>query len=104
MFKIEDLLTNNFLSYPDEIRGELEGFSDNLREGLIEELINCTIEEMLTNAKENEEVFKMKLIDILNNGHKGYNSMSTKALLHVYLEIKKEEDFILLLEKVSRGL
>ncbi|CDI49250.1 hypothetical protein [Clostridium tetani] len=104
MFKIEDLLYNNFSVYPDEVREYLERFSDNLRKALKEELINCITEEMLANAKENEENFKIQLSNILNNGHKGYNTMSTKALLDLYLEFKREEDFMLLLEKVSRGL
>lgn len=104
MFKIEDLLNNNFSSYPNEIRDYLESFSNNLREALKEELINCTVEKMLTNAKENEQVFKMQLINILNNGHKGYNSMSTKALLDLYLEIKNQKEFMELLEDVSKKL
>ncbi|NOH16966.1 hypothetical protein [Clostridium cochlearium] len=104
MFKIEDLLNNNFSSYPNEIRDYLESFSNNLREALKEELINCTVEKMLTNAKENEQVFKMQLINILNNGLKGYNSMSTKALLDLYLEIKNQKEFMELLEDVSKKL
>lgn len=104
MLKIEDLLYNNFSAYPEEIREYLERFSDNLREALKEELINCITEEMLANAKENEENFKIQLSNILNNGHKGYNVMSTKALLDLYLEFKKEVDFTALLEKVSSEL
>lgn len=104
MFKIEDLLYNNFSAYPEEIREYLERFSDNLREALKEELINCITEEMLANAKENEENFKIQLSNILNNGYKGYNTMSTKALLDLYLEFKKEVDFTNLLERVSSEL
>ncbi|QBD86011.1 hypothetical protein EQG73_05565, partial [Clostridium tetani] len=93
MFKIEDLLYNNFSVYPHQVREYLERFSDNLREALKEELVNCITEEMLTDAKENKENFKIQLSNILNNGHKGYNAMSTKALLYLYLEFKKEADF-----------
>ncbi|BDR80757.1 hypothetical protein N072000002_10130 [Clostridium tetani] len=104
MLKIEDLLNNNFLSYPHEVRDYLENFSNNLREALKEELVNCTVEKMLTDAKENEENFKMQFSNILNNGHKGYNAISTKALLDLYLEFKKEADFTALLERVSDEL
>ena len=104
MFKIEDILYNDFSSYPEEVREYLENFSDNLREDLKEELVNHIINEMIMDAEANRENFKMNISSILNNGHKGYNSMSTKALLDLYLEFKKKEDFVALLEKVSREL
>ncbi|GAA0720585.1 hypothetical protein GCM10008905_09930 [Clostridium malenominatum] len=94
MFKIEDLLSENFSEYPEEVREYLQRFSEDLREALKEELVKHMAEEMLTNID--------KLSSILNNGHKGYNNMTTRTLLDLYLEIKKEEDFIMLLESLSK--
>ncbi|WP_315120524.1 hypothetical protein [uncultured Clostridium sp.] len=102
MFEIEDLLCENFSAYPEEVREYLERFSNNLKEALKEELVNHIAEDMLVNIDNSKEDFIMKLSVILNNGHKGYNNMSTKSLLDLYLEIKKQEDFANLLEKASR--
>lgn len=104
MFKIEDLLCENFSSYPEEVRDYLERFSNNLKEVLKEELINHIAEDMLSNIENSKEEFIVKLSIILNNGHKGYNNMSTKALLDLYLEVKREEDFVNLLDKVNKDL
>lgn len=93
MLKIEDLISENFAEYPEEVRGYLESFSENLREALKEELVKHMTEEISKVAD--------KLNIILKNGHKGYNNMMTRALLDLYLEIKKEEDFIMLLESLS---
>ncbi|WP_027624292.1 hypothetical protein [Clostridium lundense] len=101
MFNIEDLLDEDFSVYPEEVRAYMENFSYNLRETLKEELVEYIGNEMLKDIEINKENFMIKLGSILNNGHKGYNNMSTKVLVDLYLDVKKQEDFIALLEKVS---
>lgn len=104
MFKIDDLLSEDFSKYPEEIRGYLQNFSDNLREAIKEELVKHTANEMLKDLENDKENFIMKLSIMLNNGIKGYNNMSTRALLDLYLAAKKQEDFAALLERVSNEL
>ncbi|KAJ53007.1 undecaprenyl pyrophosphate synthase [Clostridium tetanomorphum] len=101
MFNIEDLLAEDFAAYPEEVRVYLENFSYNLREALKEELVEHIGNEMLKDIEMSKDNFMMKLTSILNYGHKGYNNMTTKALLDLYLEIKQQKDFISLLDKVS---
>lgn len=104
MLNVEDLLSGNFTSYPEEVRPYLENFSQELREELKCELVDVITKEMIEDAKNNTEDFILKISNILNSGHMGYNNMSTKALLDSYLTIKKQEDFIQLIEKVSNKL
>ena len=104
MLKIDDLLSEDFSKYPEEIRGYLQSFSDNLREAIKEELVKHAADEMLMDLENDKENFITKLSSILNNGVKGYNNMSTRALLDLYLEVKKQEDFVALLERVSNDM
>ncbi len=58
-------------------------------------------DKMLKDIDKSKDYFIDVLTEILENGCKGYNTMSTKALLNIYLNVKTEEDFINLIEKIS---
>ncbi len=65
------------------------------------ELINDKADKILKDIDKSKDYFINTLTEILENGCKGYNTMSTKALLNIYLNVKSEEDFINLIEQVS---
>ncbi|KOR23861.1 hypothetical protein [Clostridium sp. L74] len=101
MIKIKDILSENFLSYPKEIQIYMKNYSEKLKECIKIELINDKADKMLKDIDKSKDYFIDTLTEILENGCKGYNTMSTKALLNIYLNAKTEEDFINLIEKVS---
>ncbi|WP_163192384.1 hypothetical protein [Clostridium thermarum] len=104
MFKIEDLMSGDFSAYPEEVQTYLQSFSELLREYLKEELIEDTLVKVFKSIESGSEEYKEILREILEHGHKGYKNMSTQTLLNLYLEMKNEEEFIKLLEKVSNEL
>ena len=104
MFKIEDIISGDFSAYPEEMQEYMKKFTELLRENIIEELINDTKEKILKNLSQSKNDLMDILIDILENGHKGYNNMTTRILLNIYLEKKSQEDFMKLLDKVSSEL
>jgi hypothetical protein len=101
MFKFEDILSGDFSSYPEDIQKYMKKYTEKLREVIKEELTKDLADKMLKDVDKNSETFINILTEILENGCKGYNNMSTKALLDVYLQKKNEEDFIKLIEKIS---
>jgi hypothetical protein len=101
VFKIEHILSGDFSAYSREDQVYMEKYNERLRDYIIEELINDTAEKMLKDIDKSKDYFIEVLTDILNNGCKGFYKMSTRTLLNIYLERRKQEDFIRLLEKVS---
>lgn len=101
MVKIEDILSGNFSSYPEETQIYMKNYTEKLREHIKTELINDKSNKMLKDIDRSKDYFIDVLTEILENGFKGYNTMSTTALLNIYLNVKSEKDFINLIEKVS---
>lgn len=101
MIKIEELLSGDFSAYPEEIQKFMESYTERLRESIEEELVEDMADKMLKNIDKSNETFMNILTDILNNGCKGFNKMSTQSLLNIYLEKKTEEDFFNLLKKLN---
>jgi len=101
LLKIEDILSGNFSSYPEETQIYMKNFAEKLKNYIKTELINDKADKMLKDIDKSKDYFIDVLTEILENGCKGYNTMSTKALLNIYLNVKTEEDFINLIEKIS---
>lgn len=101
MIKIEELLSGNFSAYPEEIQKFMENYTERLRESIEEELVKDMADRMLRDIDKSNETFINILTEILNNGCKGFNKMSTQSLLNIYLEKKTEEDFFNLLKKLN---
>ena len=101
MVKIEDILSGNFSSYPDETQIYMKSYTEKLRKHIKTELINYKADKMLKDIDRSKDYFIDVLTEILENGFKGYNTMSTRALLNIYLNVKSAEDFMNLIEKVS---
>ena len=101
MLKIEDIISGDFGAYPKETQELMEKYTEILREHIKEELINDRASKMLKDIDKSNETFINVLTEILENGSKGFNKMSTQALLNIYLENKNPEDFGRLLEKVE---
>ena len=101
MFKIEDILSENFSAFPEETQQVMKKFNEKLRELIISELIDHMADRMLKDIDKSKEYFINVLIEILDNGCKGLNKMSTATLIEMYLEKKGAEDFIKLMDKVN---
>jgi hypothetical protein len=104
MLKIEDILSGNYSSYPEEIQKFMRKYDEKLRENIKNELINHMAEKMLKDIDKSKDYFINTLSEILENGFKGLDKMSTRTLLNMYLEKKGQENFIKLLEKVGSEL
>ncbi|WBW96837.1 hypothetical protein [Oceanirhabdus sp. W0125-5] len=102
MFNIQDIMSENFSGYPEETQEFMKKYNEKIRENLKEELINDIGDNMLKDMDKGKDNFISMLSQILNNGWKGFNKMSTQALLNMYLERKSQEDFFKLIEKVNK--
>ena len=101
MFKIEDLLSGDYSAYPEEAQEYIIKFEERFRECLKTELVKDVADRMLKGMEKSTDNFMLMLSDILENGCKGFNDMSTHVLLNLYLERRNEDAFLELLEKVS---
>jgi len=101
MIKIEDVISGDFSAYPKETQELMTRYTEILVEHIKEELINDRATQMLKDIDKSNETFINILTEILENGSKGFNKMSTKTLLDIYLEKKGQDDFVNLLEKVN---
>ena len=104
MIKFEDIITENFSSYPEETQEMMREYTENLKEELKTEIINDRAEKMLKDIDKSNETFIKILSEILENGSKGLNKMSTRTLIDMFLEIKNQEEFMKLLEKVNEKI
>ena len=101
MFNIEDVLSENFSAYPEEAQEFMKSYNEKLREVIKEELIQDRADMMLKDIDKSNETFINILGEILENGCKGFNKMSTRSLVNIYLDKKDEVAFMRLLEKVN---
>ena len=101
MINIQDIISGDFSAYPKETQEVMIKYTERLVENIKEELINDRATLMLKDIDKSNETFMNILTEILENGSKGFNKMSTKTLLDIYLQNKGQEDFIKLLEKVN---
>jgi UDP-galactopyranose mutase len=99
--KIEDIMSGDFSEYPEETQAFMKEYTEKLRANIKEEIINDLSHKMLADIDKSKDYFINVLTDILDNGYKGLNKMSTRSLIDKYLECKNEEDFLALLEKVN---
>ena len=101
MMEIQDIMSGNFSQYPEETQIFMKKYTEKLREIIKEELIKDISEKMLKNIDQSKDYFMNVLTDILDNGYKGLNKLTTQSLIDKYLVNKTQEDFLELLEKVN---
>ena len=101
MMKIQDIMSGDFSKYPEETQIFMKEYTEKLREIIKEELIKDISTKMLKNIDQSKDYFMNVLTDILDNGYKGLNKLTTQSLIDKYLVKKNEEDFLKLLEKVN---
>lgn len=99
--KIEDIMSGDFSGYPEETQIFMKEYTEKLRENIKDEIIKDISHKMLVDIDKSKDYFINVLTDILDNGYKGLNKMSTRSLIDKYLECKNEEDFLTLLERVN---
>ena len=71
---------------------------------LIDELVQDTYDKIMKSIEGGREEYKTILTEILARGHKGYENMTNRALINLYLEKKNQVEFMALLEKVENQL
>ena len=101
MFNIEDIMLGNFSAYPEESQEFMKKYTEKLRENIKDEIIKDIADKMLKDIDKSKDYFMNILTEILDNGYKGLDKMSTTMLLDRYLEGRNQEDFNELLEKVN---
>ncbi|MBU3158544.1 hypothetical protein KPL37_02000 [Clostridium frigoris] len=101
MMKIQDIMSGDFSQYPEDTQIFMKEYTEKLRENIKEEIINDISTKMLKNIDKSKDYFMNVLTDILDNGYKGLNKLSTQSLIDMYLERKNQDDFLILLEKVN---
>jgi hypothetical protein len=101
MFNIEDIMSGNFTAYPEVTQEFMKKYTEMLRENIKDEIIKDIADKMLKDIDKSKDYFMNVLTQILDNGYKGLEKMSTPMLLDKYLESRNQEDFIKLLEKVN---
>ncbi|MCB2306171.1 hypothetical protein LGL02_06075 [Clostridium estertheticum] len=102
--EIQDIMSGNFSQYPEETQIFMKEYTEKLRENIKEELIKDISSKMLNNIDKSKDYFMNVLTDILDNGYKGLNKLSTQSLIDMYLERKNQDDFLILLEKVNQQI
>lgn len=102
MIKIEDILSENYSSYPEDVRAYMEKFNESLRENIIGELTQDIRDKVMSDVETDKDYVMNMLTEILEKGCKGYNSRSTRALLNEYLAKNDVEKFSKLMDKVSK--
>jgi len=101
MVNIGDIISGDFSSYPEESQEFMRKYTEKLRENIKDELIKDIANRMLKDIDKSKDYFMNVLTEILDNGYKGLEKMSTTMLLDKYLESKSQEDFMKILEKVN---
>jgi RNA binding exosome subunit len=101
MFNIQDIMSGNFSAYPEETQGFMKKYTEKLRESIKDEIIKEMADKMLKDIDKSKDYFLNVLTEILDNGYKGLDKMTTTMLLDKYLEGRNEEDFMKLLERVN---
>lgn len=101
MLKFEDIISGNYSNYPEEIQEYMKSYSDMLREEIKDALIKNKADRMLKDIDKSNETFLSVLSEILENGTRGYNKMSTQTLIDMYLDVMGQEEFANILEKIN---
>lgn len=101
LIKFEDIISGNYSEYPEEVQEYMRNYTEKLREKIKTELIKNKADMMLKEIEKSNETFMTVLSEILENGTKGYNMMSTKTLIDMYLGIKGQEEFVTMLENID---
>ncbi|HEY5561039.1 MAG TPA: hypothetical protein VIK72_04640 [Clostridiaceae bacterium] len=101
MLDINDIISGDFSRYPEETQAYLRNYNNILREQIKEELIKERADSLIKGLDKNNETFMELISDILENGVKGLNKMTTEVLLNIYLEKKGYENFIKLLSNIE---
>ncbi|WP_143317212.1 hypothetical protein [Clostridium cibarium] len=98
---IMKFLHNDTSGLNEEEKVQVENFTENLKEKLIEELVEFEGNQLIKKLDKSKEEFLDSLGSILINGTKGYNKMPMDLLINIYLEKKNNEDFINLIENIQ---
>lgn len=97
---ILNLLQGNTEGLSEEEKVQVEEFSENLKDSLIEELVLSKQQHFFKIAKEDKEKFEDELRSLFIFGIKGFNKMSLELLINIYLEEIGNESFVNLINNL----
>lgn len=97
---ISNLLQGNTEGLSEEEKVQVEAFSENLKDSLIEELVLSKQQHFLKIAKEDKEQFEDELRSLFIFGIKGYNKMSLELLINIYLKEIGNKSFVNLINNL----
>lgn len=95
------LLSGNLEGLSEEEKVKAEEFTEKLKDSIIDELILCEAQELISKLERDKEEFIDSIDNIYRNGIKGYNNMSMQLLLNIYLEKRSNEDFVRLIQTIE---
>lgn len=102
MINLNKLISGDISEYSKEEIAYIEKFRAILRELLIDEVVKNKICKFENQIKTNKIEFEEDISNIIINGIKGLNDMTTEVILNIYLEENNQEKFIALIEKVEK--
>lgn len=91
------ILNNDTSNLNEEEIKIFNDFNENLKEKLIERLIDFEIEDL---RKISTEDFNERIYNMLFNGVKGYKALNTKQLIDIFLNKLGQENFIEILTNI----
>lgn len=91
------ILNNDTSNLNEEEIKIFNDFNENLKEKLIERLIDFEIEDL---RKLSTEDFNERIYNMLFNGVKGYKELNTKQLIDIFLNKLGQENFVEILTNI----
>lgn len=91
------ILNNDTSNLNEEEIKIFNDFNENLKEKLIERLIDFEIEDL---RKISTEDFNERIYNMLFNGVKGYKALNTKQLIDIFLNKLGQENFVEILTNI----
>ena len=95
------IINNDFTGFTEEEIESAENFNRELKEKIIDELIEYESEQYIKMAKTDVEGFKDSMYFLLSNGVKGYKKLSLKHLIDNCVFKLGEDRFFKLIEKIN---
>lgn len=102
MIDLNRLISGDISEYKEEEIAYIEKFRGILRDALIDDIVKSKICKFENEIKVNKNKFEEDISNMIINGIKGLNDMTTEVILNIYLEENSQEKFIALIENVEK--
>ena len=102
MMDLNRLISGDISGYKKEEVAYIEKFRSILRDALIDEVVKNKICKFENEIKINKNKFEEDISNMIINGVRGLNDMTTEVILNIYLEESSQDKFITLIENVEK--